>query len=151
MRFALGYWHWFFLAQPAPLPERMIGADPEAFYFRDGRGSGHFHPEALAEYRRAIRDPATVHAMCEDYRAGLGIDRRHDEDDRSAGRRVTCPMLFLWSARDDLAELYGDPVAIWQAWATDLRAGSIDSGHHVAEEAPDELAAHLGELLDRAA
>jgi haloacetate dehalogenase len=103
--------------------------------------------ENYADYHRAIHDPATVHAMCEDYRAGLGLDRAHDESDRRDGRRVTCPMLLLWSKRDDLETLYGDPLAIWQSWADDLRGGSIDSGHHMAEEAPEELAARLSEFL----
>src|SRR5581483_1646042 len=84
------------------------------------------------------------HAMMEDYRAGLGIDRQHDEADRAAGRRIGCPLLFLWASRDDLADLYGDPLAIWRDWAGDLLLGqSVDCGHHIAEEAPDELAALL--------
>jgi haloacetate dehalogenase len=103
--------------------------------------------EAYPDYRNAIRDPATVHAMCEDYRAGLGIDRAHDDADRAAGRRVACPTLVLWALRDDLEYLYGDPLAIWRAWADDLRGGSIDCGHHMAEEAPDELAARLRAFL----
>jgi haloacetate dehalogenase len=81
--------------------------------------------------------------MCEDYRAGLGVDRAHDEADRAAGRRVACPTLLLWSIQDDLEDLYGDPLAIWRAWAADLRGGRIDSGHHMAEEAPEELARAL--------
>jgi haloacetate dehalogenase len=100
-------------------------------------------PEAYADYRRAIRDPDTVHAMMEDYRAGLGIDRQHDDADHAAGRRIGCPMLFLWAARDDLEDLYGDPLAIWRDWADDVRGHGIDSGHHVAEQAPQELAAAL--------
>jgi haloacetate dehalogenase len=88
-------------------------------------------------------DPATVHAMCEDYRAGLGVDREHDEADRAAGRRVACPTLFLWSTRDDLEALYGDPLAIWRAWAEDVRGMGIDSGHHIGEDAPEALAEAL--------
>jgi haloacetate dehalogenase len=100
--------------------------------------------EVYGEFHRAIHDPATVTAMLEDYRAGLGIDRLHEEADRAAGRRVTCPLLVLWSSRDDMEDLYGDPLAIWRAWATDLRGGGpIESGHHMAEDAPDELAAAL--------
>jgi haloacetate dehalogenase len=79
----LAFWHWFFLAQPAPFPERLIGADPDAYYFRDRRER--FHPEALAEYLRCVREPATVHAMCEDYRAGATLDVDHDEADRARG------------------------------------------------------------------
>lgn len=97
--------------------------------------------EAFAEYRRAIHDPATVRAMLEDYRAGLGVDRAHDESDRTAGRRVACPTLVLWSRRDDIESLYGDPLLIWRDWTDDLRGGhAIDSAHHTAEQAHDELA-----------
>jgi haloacetate dehalogenase len=103
--------------------------------------------EAYEDYRRAIRDPATVRAMMEDYRAGLGIDREHDEADRAAGRRIGPPLLFLWAARDDLEDLYGDPLAIWRDWADDVRGQSIDCGHHIAEEAPTELAGRLSEFF----
>jgi haloacetate dehalogenase len=104
--------------------------------------------ENHADHLRAIHDPATVTAMLEDYRAGLTVDRAADESDRQAGRRISCPTLVLWSARDDLEELHGDPRVIWADWATDLRGGGpIDSGHHMAEEAPDELAAELGRFL----
>jgi haloacetate dehalogenase len=99
--------------------------------------------EAYEDYRRAINDPATVHAMMEDYRAGLGLDRQHDEADRAAGRRIGCPLLFLWASRDDLEDLYGDPLAIWRDWAGDVRGQPVDCGHHIAEEAPAELAALL--------
>jgi haloacetate dehalogenase len=143
-RFARLWWHWFFFAQPEK-PERAILADPDAWY---GGTAEHMGDEAFAEYRIAINDPDTVRAMLEDYRAGLGIDREHDEADRAAGRRVQCPLLVLWSRRDDLEDLYGDPRAIWRDWAADLRGGGpIDSGHHMAEEAPDELAAALRGFL----
>jgi len=81
--------------------------------------------------------------MIEDYRAGLGIDRQHDEDDRSTGRKLACPLLVLWSARDDLEDLHGDILGIWREWASDVRGRSIDCGHHMAEEAPEELATEL--------
>jgi haloacetate dehalogenase len=81
--------------------------------------------------------------MLEDYRAGLGIDRGHDEADRRAGRRVACPLLVLWATRDDLTELFGDVVAIWKGWADAVRGRGIESGHHLAEDAPDELAREL--------
>ena len=90
--------HRFFFAQPFPLPERLISADPELFYFREVRNRDHFAPEALAEYLRVIRDPATVHAMCEDYRAGATFDFALDEADRGR-RRITCPVLALWEVR----------------------------------------------------
>jgi haloacetate dehalogenase len=85
--------------------------------------------------------------MVEDYRAGLGIDRAHDEADRAAGRRVTCPTLFAVSVHDDLEDLYGDPLAIWRDWVGDVRQVRIASGHHMAEEAPDAVAAALRAFL----
>jgi haloacetate dehalogenase len=85
--------------------------------------------------------------MLEDYRAGLTIDRRHEEADREAGTRVDCPALVLWSLKDDLEDLYGDPLAIWRRWATDVRGHGIDSGHHVAEQAPEALASALADFL----
>ena len=118
-RFATAWWHWFFFAQPDK-PERAILADPDAWY---GGTPEHMGAAAFAEYRQAIHDPETVRAMLEDYRAGLGLDRAHDEADRAAGRRVACPTLVLWSRRDDLEQLYGDPLRIWADWAEDLRGG----------------------------
>jgi haloacetate dehalogenase len=143
-RFARAWFHWFFLGQTDKPAERLISANPDAWYTASDE---HMGEEAFADYRRAISDPATVHAMCEDYRAGLTVDREHDEVDRAAGRRVTCPTLVLWSERDDLVELFGDPVPIWREWADDVSSGSIDSGHHMAEEAPDELAEALRRFL----
>jgi haloacetate dehalogenase len=96
-----------------------------------------------ADYVKAIHDPATVHGMLEDYRAGLGVDRLADEADRAAGRRISVPTLVLWSSRDDLEYLYGDVLAVWSPWAVDVQGGAIDSGHHIAEEAPEDLAARL--------
>jgi haloacetate dehalogenase len=89
--------------------------------------------------------------MLEDYRAGLTVDRTDEEDDRAAGRRLATPLLVLWSLRDDLEQLFGDPLAIWDAWATDVRGHGIDSGHHVAEEAPAELVDALAGFFDERA
>ncbi|MGY1752546.1 alpha/beta fold hydrolase [Blastococcus sp. SYSU D01042] len=146
--FAAAWWHWFFFAQPDK-PERAISADPEAWYgsLAPGRVEA-MGEENHADHLAAIRDPATVRAMLEDYRAGLGVDRAADEADRAAGRRVSCPTLVLWSSRDDLMDLVGDPLPIWAGWTDDLRGGGpVDSGHHVAEEAPDELVAALVPFL----
>jgi haloacetate dehalogenase len=137
--FAASWYHWFFFAQPE-LPERLINADPPAFYRADPNAMGE---DNHAEWLEAINDPATVQAMLEDYRAGLGIDRAHEDDDRARGRQITCPTLVVWSSRDDMEDLYGDPLSVWSAWSTDLRGQRIDSGHHVAEENPDDLAAAL--------
>jgi haloacetate dehalogenase len=142
--FASSWWHWFFFGQTDKPAERVISADPEAWYRPDREQMG---DENLADYLRAIHDPEVVHAMLEDYRAGLGIDREHDEADRAAGRRLTCPVLVVWATRDDLEALYGDPLEVWRAWADDLRGARIESGHHMAEEAPEELAGALLRFL----
>ncbi|WP_405919951.1 alpha/beta fold hydrolase [Streptomyces longwoodensis] len=141
--FATQWWHWFFFAQP-DTPERVINADPDAWYRGDPRVMGR---ENHDEFREATRDPEVVRAMLEDYRAGLTVDRQHEEEDRAAGTRVRCPALILWSLRDDLEQLYGDPLRIWRDWATDVRGHGIDSGHHVAEEAPQDLAAALADFF----
>lgn len=95
-----------------------------------------------ADFRRAIHDPAVVLAMLEDYRAGLGVDRAHDDADRAAGHQLQCPTLVVWSTRD-MEQLYGNPLDVWRRWAPDLRGQPVDSGHHVAEENPDDLVAAL--------
>jgi haloacetate dehalogenase len=143
-RFAERWWHWFFLSRPAPLPERVIGADPDAWY---GPGPQDGSVEAQADYRQAIHDPATVHAMCEDYRAGLTLDRAADDEDHRGGRRVTCPTLVLWADHDDLPDLYDDVLAVWRGWATDVAGWGLDCGHHIAEEAPDALVDELRGFL----
>lgn len=138
-RFAALWWHWFFYAQPET-PERVINADPESWYGADPERMG---AENHAEWLAAIRTPGVVRAMLEDYRAGLTIDRAHEEADRAARRRLSMPVLALWSEQDDLEQLYGDPLAIWRDWAVDVRGHGIDSGHHVAEEAPAPLSQAL--------
>ncbi|MHC2998797.1 alpha/beta fold hydrolase [Microbacterium sp. HJ5] len=142
-RFATEWWHWFFFAQPE-IPERVINADPDAWYRGDPETMG---AENHAEWLRAIRDPTVVRAMLEDYRAGLTVDRADELADRAARRRLQLPLLVLWSLRDDLEQLYGDPSVIWRNWADDVTGRGIDSGHHVAEEAPGELARAIGEFL----
>jgi haloacetate dehalogenase len=147
VKFATDWWHWFFFAQPET-PERVITADPEAWYEAYAEGKRErMGAENHDEWLEAIRDPRVVRAMLEDYRAGLTIDREHEETDRAAGRRITCPVLACWSLRDDLEEQHGDPVPIWRAWADDVRGATVDSGHHAAEEAPEELAAVLADFL----
>ena len=138
--FAASWFHWFFFGQTAKPAERFISADPQGWYTATAE---HMGAEAYQDYRRAIHNPDTVHAMMEDYRAGLGIDRQHDEADRTAGRRIGCPLLYLWAKQDDMEDLYGDPLAIWRDWADDVRGQSVDCGHHIAEEAPAELATLL--------
>ena len=141
MSFGLTFWMWFFLAQPAPLPERLIGADPDAFYLPLlGRAAEVAAPEALADYLEHLRDPATIHAMCEGYRAAATIDYALDMADRGR-RKIACPVLALW-ARDPLDGWY-DVLAVWRAWADDVRGRVFDCGHYLPEEAPDETYAEL--------
>lgn len=143
-KFAHDWYHWFFLAQPDK-PERAILADPDQWYDGNPEQMG---AENYREYYEAIHDPDTVRAMLEDYRAGLGIDREHEEADRRAERKVRCPTLFLWSTGDDMEDLYGDPLAIWTLWADDVRGLPIESGHHMAEDNPVALAAALSDFLN---
>lgn len=142
--FARAYWHWFFLIQPAPLPERLIEADPAA-YVRDvmGRrsaGLAPFDPRALAEYQRCLALPGTAHGICEDYRAAAGIDLEHDRADRDAGRHLSVPMLALWGEQGVVHRCF-DPLAEWQRVAHDVRGAPLPCGHYIAEEAPDALLA----------
>jgi haloacetate dehalogenase len=142
MRSALGMWHWFFLPQPFDLPERLLAGDPEGFYYA-GREEL-FAPEALAEYQAALRDPAMIHAICEDYRAGATYDRELDEADKGT-RRITCPLLVLWGGTGPVGRL--DPLGVWAEWADDVRGEAIDCGHHIPEEAPEETIAALRAFL----
>jgi haloacetate dehalogenase len=141
--FAQSWPHWFFFGLPEK-PERAILCDPDAWYRNDPEAMG---AENYADYHQAIHDPATVHAMVEDYRAGLGVDRWADEADMAAGTRLQMPVLVLWASRDDLGDLYGDPLAIWRGWANDVRGHAVESGHHMAEEIPEVLAAELRSFL----
>ncbi len=143
-RFAARWWHWFFLGQTAKPAERVIDADPDAWYQVASEQLGE---ENYADLRRALHDPQVVHAMCEDYRAGLGIDRAHDDADRAAGRRIRCPTLVVWATGDDLPDLYGAVLAVWRPWAADLRGVALDCGHHMAEEQPEELVAQIRSLI----
>jgi haloacetate dehalogenase len=142
--FARAYWHWFFLIQPAPMPERLIETDP-ATYLKEtlGRRSGGlapFDPRALAAYTRALQLPGTAHGMCEDYRAAAGIDLVHDRADRDAGRRVALPMMVLWGETGVVNRCF-KPLEEWQRVAADVRGEALPCGHYVAEEAPELLLA----------
>jgi haloacetate dehalogenase len=146
MRFALAYWHWFFLPQPYPIPERLIGADPRGFFERNWPAASepprYFDEAALADYWTAFSDPATVHAICEDYRAGATIDCAHDAADLAA-RKIRCPLLVLWATKGILPRLY-EPLAVWRAWAEQVSGQPVEGGHYFPEENPrDTLAALL--------
>jgi haloacetate dehalogenase len=135
-QFARDWYHWFFFAQPEK-PERAINANPSAWYSQIAPES--MGQAAYEDLVAAIHDPSVIHGMVEDYRAGLTVDQQHEREDRAEGRKLRCPLLCLWSARDDLETMFGDPLQIWRSWAVDVRGHSIDSGHHVAEENPEAL------------
>lgn len=142
--FARAYWHWFFLIAPPPLPERMIMADPDAYWrAKCGAGSaglGPFDPAALAEYLHAFRSPGVIAASCEDYRAAATIDIAHDDADGDL--RVRCPVLILWGAKGVIARCF-DALALWRLRATDVRGHSLPGGHYLAEELPDTVASEF--------
>jgi haloacetate dehalogenase len=141
-RFARARFRWFFLGQTEKPAERLINANPGAWYTTT---SEHMGEEAFADYAGRFTIPRR--GMCEDYRAGLAIDWKHDEADRARGTQGQRPDTPLVVGGRDLVELFGDPLAIWREWADDVRADSIDSGHDMAEEAPVELAEKLRVFL----
>jgi haloacetate dehalogenase len=143
-RFARDWYHWFFFAQPDK-PERAISVDPLAWY-------GKLSPSLMGEdaYQdivAAVSDPRVIHGMIEDYRAGLTVDRRDEMDARASGRKINCPLLCLWSTKDDLVDTVGDPLEIWRRWAKNVQGFGIESGHHVAEENPVDLAAAISRFI----
>ena len=146
--FATAYFWWFFLIQPEPLPERMIGADPEFFLRTHIEGQsktpGSTPPALFAEYLRCYSDPATRHAICEDYRAAATVDLAHDADD--ADGRVAAPLLVLWGAKGTVGRTY-DVLETWREKARDVRGRALDCGHTLQEERPDEVLAELTAFL----
>jgi haloacetate dehalogenase len=147
---ALSTYHWLFLAQPAPMPERLIGHDPD-FYLHHllDRWAGNkalLEQEAVEAYAAAFRRPAVIEAACEDYRAGATIDVEQDRADREAGRRLGCPTLLLWGRRY-LHTPSGTPLSVWQDYADDVRDEAFDCGHFLAEEEPEGTAAALAAFL----
>lgn len=151
MDFAMGYYHWFFLAQPHPKPERMILRDVEDWFdiqtSREPKDRGFFHPEARADYLAALRQPGTVEAICEDYRAAATIDLVHDRASRAAGVRVTCPLLALWGAKGKVGAWY-EPLKVWREYARgEVAGGPVNSGHYLPEEAPEQVLAALDGFL----
>jgi len=135
-------WHWFFMTQDAPTPEKMMGADPEFFIRRKlsktDQGTSFFGPEALADYIRCIKDPDTIHAMCEDYRATFGIDLDMDTADFEAGKRVNTPSLILWGEKGGVGRNH-NAAEIWGKYATNIvRATTVPSGHYLQEECPEQ-------------
>ena len=142
-------WHWFFNIQPYDLPERMMGFDPDWFIekklAKTKQGLSFFDKEALAEYKRCFRNPETIHAICEDYRAGASIDLEHDEKDFKAGRKIECPVLLLWGATGGVGRNHNPgPPEIWKSYAANIvGAEAMPSGHYLMDEAPKETTAAL--------
>ena len=136
--------HWAFLAQPAPIPESLIGGDPiEWLEARFKRGTAlrslqPIDPRVLGEYRTLYSDPDHIHAACEDYRAGATCDLDDDEADRSRGRRIACPALLIWGTSGSLSDV-ADPIALWRPWCRSVVGRLIESGHYIAEENPAAL------------
>jgi haloacetate dehalogenase len=153
-RLALAFWPWSLLAQPAPLPERLLAGAPDAVIDDaveqwDSPAEA-FPPEVRAAYVEALRDPAHVHAICEEYRAAATLDREHDAADLATGRRIRCPVLALWSAPSALSAWYeaeGGPLALWRQWADDVQGGPVSGGHFFPEVAPHETAATLRDFF----
>jgi haloacetate dehalogenase len=149
MDFAKAYYHWFFLIQPADIPERMIGADPVYFLNKKfgqwGKDNDAFTTTAFAEYLRCLT-PETIHASCEDYRASATIDLEHDQIDLDNNRKMTCPMLVIWGAKGFVGNKY-NMITEWRKWATDVSGFSLPCGHYLPEEAPKETLAALLSFL----
>ena len=140
--FATAYWHWFFLIQPPPLPEALIGSDPVR-YVRTVMGKRHaglaaFAPQALAEYERCAQIPGTALAICEDYRASNTIDLEHDRADAAAGRTLSQALHVLWGEHGAVGQCF-DVLALWRERADDVTGLSVPCGHYIAEEAPERL------------
>jgi haloacetate dehalogenase len=153
-RFAVTFWPWSLLAQPAPLPERLMAAAPDAVIDNAlaewGSRADAFPAEIRIAYIDALRDPEHVHAICEEYRAAATIDREHDAADLAAGRRITCPLLALWGAGGSLQTWYADeggPLALWEKWAHDVQGRALSGGHFFPEESPEETATTLRAFL----
>ena len=149
MEFAKGYWHWFFLIQPEPVPEKMIGANPE-YWLKNhmGRhaGTGIFSPERWAEYLAGASNTEGLHAMCEDYRAAASIDLVHDRADRNAGNNLKMPLRVLWGEHGLVNKCF-KPIEDWKAVALDVSGRAVPSGHYIPEEVPDLLLAEAREFF----
>ena len=141
MEFAKGYWHWFFLIQPEPIPENMIGANPE-FWLKNhmGRhaGTGIFSADRWAEYLAGAINPESMHAMCEDYRAAATIDLEHDRIDRHLGKKLDIPFRVLWGEHGLVNKCF-HPIEDWKRVANQVSGKSVPCGHYIPEELPKEL------------
>jgi haloacetate dehalogenase len=151
MTFALGYYHWFWFAQPHPFPENVICAAPDAWWrahtSREPKPPDFFDREALADYLAAIHSPEMIRGMCEDYRAAASIDLEHDRASRAAGEKIRCPLLVLWGRKAKIEAWYG-ALAVWRQYcAAEVTGSAVEAGHYLAEEAPGEVLAKLEAFL----
>ena len=151
MEFAMGYYHWFWFAQPHPIPESVISAAPDVWFHahtsRSPKPTNIFHPDALADYLHYARQADTTRGMCEDYRAAATIDLVHDRESRAAGKKVQCPMLVLWGTNGKIGEWY-EPLTLWQSYcANTVTGGPVKAGHYIAEEAPEATLEWFGKFL----
>ena len=149
-KFATAYWHWFFLIQKHPIPEQIIGADPDNFWklkcFNQARGDNPFLPEALTEYLTAFSNPETIQASCEDYRAAASIDIAHDDQDGT--RKLSMPIQTLWAKRGVIEACF-DALDLWRKRADCVEGLALDATHYMAEEIPDEITARMADFFSR--
>jgi len=153
-RLAMSFWPWALLSQPFPLPERLIGSDPEAViedaFTQWGSTAAAAPSFARDTYVEMLRDPMHIHAICEEFRAAATLDYEHDREDRGSGRRISCPVQVLWSADSALDTWYteaGGPLGIWRIWADDIQGQPMKGGHFFPEETPEETAEALRNFL----
>ena len=149
-RLTLAFWPWSLLAQPAPLPERLIGACPEAVIddavTQWGTAEACFPADIREAYAQQLRDPRRLHAICEEFRSAATVDRDNDSADLQAGRKIMCPLLLLWDEAGALARWYADaggPIGIWKGWASDVRGKPMPGGHFFPEANPEATAEAL--------
>ena len=154
MAFGLGYYHWFWFAQPHPFPENIISAAPDAWFkahtSRESKDDTFFHPQALSDYLDCARKPDTIIGMCEDYRAAASIDLVHDRVSRAVGNRIQCPLHVLWGAKGKIGVWY-DALAIWRQYCDGaVIGGELPSGHYLAEEVPAMVIAEMERFFEGA-
>ncbi len=152
MAFAMGYYHWFWFAQPHPFPENIISAAPDDWFCahtsREPKPPDFFKPRALADYLDWVRKPETIVGMCEDYRAAATIDLKRDRESRDTGDKIACPLLVLWGA-DAKIEAWYDALSIWQEFAIEPVMGhTVPGGHYLPEEAPEAVVHALMDFFD---
>ena len=148
MTLATRYYHWFFLIQKSPFPEKLIEKDPE-FYLRSklfmwGLNEQYMSEDVITEYLRCFSNPDTIRASCEDYRAGATIDMEDHNNDYD--KKIECPLLILWGKKGTVEELY-DPIEVWNEWAKNVQGFSLDCGHFIPEERPEETIHYIKNFI----